>query len=120
MTQDPFQSITLISSPYHVGIHNRGVGAGPDFIRSLGVVQVLKDLGVTVNEVEIEPVDDFEGQTGRSFEVIRRTSTLVSKAQNSNSFPVILSGNCSAAVGVAAGYNRSQRSLRPGDKLSCV
>lgn len=120
MPQTPLRSITVISSSYHVGFRNRGVGAGPAFIRSLGLIPALKDLGVPVKEVEIEPVDDFEGEIGRSFELIRRTSTLVSEAHNSNSFPIILSGNCSASVGVAAGYNRSSRAFQAGGKLGCV
>lgn len=120
MAQTMLKSVTIIYSPYHVGFYNRGVGAGPDFIRSLGVVQALKDLGVSVREIEIGPVDEFEGEIGRSFELFRRTSTLVSEAHNSNSFPIVLSGNCSAAVGVAAGYNRSLRARKTGEKLGCI
>lgn len=120
MAQTMLKSITIISSPYHVGFYNRGVGAGPDFIRSLGVVQALKDLGIPVKEIEIEPVDEFEGEIGRSFELFRRTSALVSEAHNSNSFPIVLSGNCSAAVGVAAGYNRSLRARETREKLGCI
>ncbi|THV80682.1 putative arginase, partial [Aureobasidium pullulans] len=45
----------------------------------------------------------IEGEIGKSFELLRRTSTAVSKACAHNSFPLILSGNCMATVGVAAG-----------------
>lgn len=73
---------------------------------------------MTVRELEIDPVDDFEGEIGRSFEIIRRTSILVTQERNAGSFPIILSGNCSASVGVAAGLNASAK--LQGSELGCV
>ncbi|KAL2071969.1 hypothetical protein VTL71DRAFT_11312 [Oculimacula yallundae] len=96
-------SITIIFSPYHVGIHNHRVGDGPNRIRSLGVVAQLINMGIKVNIHEIQPVDEFEGEIGRSFEVLRRTSDAVSKARSENAFPLVLSGNCMASVGIACG-----------------
>ncbi|OJJ32627.1 hypothetical protein ASPWEDRAFT_42645 [Aspergillus wentii DTO 134E9] len=96
-------TIAIIFSPYHVGLRDHRVGNGPHRIRSLGIVKELEALGLTVNIHEIKPVDDFEGEIGRSFEILRRTSTAVSDAVANNSFPLILSGNCMASVGVACG-----------------
>ncbi|KAL3420024.1 hypothetical protein PVAG01_08523 [Phlyctema vagabunda] len=96
-------SITVIFSPYHVGLHNHRVGDGPNRIRSLGVIAQLEGLGVKVYIHDIQPVDDFEGEIGRSFEVLRRTSDAISKARSDNSFPIVLSGNCMASVGIACG-----------------
>jgi arginase len=96
-------SITIVFSPYHVGLRDYRVGDGPNRIRALGLVSQLEDLGVKVHLDEIPPVDDFEGEIGRSFEILRRTSLAVSKARASNSFPFILSGNCMASVGAACG-----------------
>jgi arginase len=97
--------ISLIFSPYHVGIRDHGPGAGPTFLRSRGLVEALRETHVTVRELEIEPVDDFEGDIGRSFELFRRTSKLVAQERDRGSFPIVLSGNCSASVGVAAGLS---------------
>jgi len=99
----PAASITIIFSPYHVGLRNHRVGDGPNRIRALGLIPHLEALGITVHIDEIAPVDDFEGEIGRSFEVLRRTSLAVSKARDGNSFPFILSGNCMASVGAACG-----------------
>lgn len=96
-------SITIIFSPYHVGLRDHRVGDGPNRIRKLGLIGRLEELGVKVHIDEIQPVDDFEGEIGRSFEVLRRTSVMVSKARANNSFPFILSGNCMASVGAACG-----------------
>lgn len=99
----PAQDITFIFSPYHVGLRDHRVGNGPHRMRSAGLVQKLESLGITVNFVEIGPVDDFEGEIGRSFEILRRISTAVRDTVSNNSFPLILSGNCMASAAVACG-----------------
>ena len=97
------RAITIILSPYHVGLRDHRVGNGPNRIRSLGVVKELERLGVRIELKEIDHVDDFEGEIGRSFEILRRTSTAVTEAVADNTFPLILSGNCMASAAVACG-----------------
>ncbi|RAH52986.1 arginase [Aspergillus piperis CBS 112811] len=101
----PANAITIIFSPYHVGIRDHRVGNGPHRIRQHGIIQALEGLGVEVNLIELEPVDKFEGEIGRSFELLRRTSTTVTQAVENNTFPIILSGNCMASAAVACGLN---------------
>lgn len=98
-------AITIIFSPYHVGARDHRVGNGPHRIRSLGITQALEKLGVKIIFQEIDPVDEFEGEIGRSFELLRRISTAVTEAVAQNTFPLILSGNCMASVGAACGLN---------------
>lgn len=107
MSKAPLRRLSLIFSPYHVGIRGKGPGAGPGFLKARGLTQSLQGLGLPIDEVEVEPVDDFEGEIGRSFEVIRRTAKLVAQARQQNTFPIVLAGNCSSAVGVAAGLHAS-------------
>jgi arginase len=97
------QSITIIFCPYHVGARDHRVGNGPHRIRQMGVIEQLQSLGVKVTLNEISPVDEFEGEIGRSFEIFRRISKAVSEARATNTFPLVLSGNCNATVGIAAG-----------------
>lgn len=108
MTASPFTSATVIYSPYHNGLHNHAVGAGPGQLRKWGLAAALQDLGITTHEVEIERVDGFKDDIGRSFELFRRTSKLVSAARSAKSFPIIISGNCGATVGVHAGLSGSE------------
>jgi len=96
-------SITIIFSPYHVGLRDHRVGNGPHRILSLGIIKELESLGVQINTTEIDPVDDFEGEIGRSFEIMRRISKAVTTAVSNDSFPLILSGNCMASAAVACG-----------------
>ncbi|KAK3305627.1 uncharacterized protein B0T15DRAFT_203605 [Chaetomium strumarium] len=126
-------SITLISSPYHVGlraspIHRSRISEGPDYIKSAGLVSLLQTYHVPVHQIDIPPVaDDFEGEIGRTFELLRRVSGAVTHARNQSSFPIVLAGNCCTSVGVAAGLWGSS-DLRgtaaddddDGDALGCV
>ena len=67
-----FRSITIITSPYHVGNQDIAVGAGPSYLKRRGILEVLRATGIIINEVEVQPVqDEFEGDIARSFEVIR-------------------------------------------------
>lgn len=102
----PLQSVTIIFSPYHVGLRDHRVGNGPHRIRSCGVIRELERLGIAVKLTEVEPVDDFEGEIGRSFEVMRRISKAVSDTVADNSFPLILSGNCMATAAAACGLQQ--------------
>ena len=101
------KSLDLLAAPYHTGIRNHRVGAGPPRILANGLLDRLSGLGYTVTFKEIDPVDDFEGEIGRSFEVIRRIATCVSDAAKRGSFPIVLAGNCNTEVGVAAGMSSS-------------
>ncbi|KAH7379262.1 hypothetical protein DE146DRAFT_774111 [Phaeosphaeria sp. MPI-PUGE-AT-0046c] len=83
-------SITIIFSPYHVGLRDHRVGDGPNRIRALGVTEELQNLGVTVHILELPPVDDCEGEIGRSFELLRQTSKAVTDICAKNSFPLDL------------------------------
>jgi arginase len=96
-------TITIITSPYHVGIRSHRVGAGPSRILSLPLLSQLHSLGLRTQINEIPPVDDYEGEIGRSFELLRRTSLAVSAALEQDTFPLILAGNCMSSTGVACG-----------------
>lgn len=98
-------SVTLIISPYHVGIREDAVGAGPNRLLERGLSSAIKALGVEVHQVTVEPSIEAEGDIGRSFELFRQTSKLVTEARNASSFPIVVSGNCSASVGVHAGLS---------------
>lgn len=99
----PATSIALILSPYHVGLPAHRVGAGPLRIQSHGLEAALRRICPVTTTTTILPVDDFEGEIGRTFEILRRISRAVAAARAARAFPVVLAGNCNASVGVAAG-----------------
>ncbi|KAL4927350.1 arginase family protein [Aspergillus undulatus] len=104
----PPTGLRIIFTPYHVGLRNHRVGNGPHRILAMGLEKKLQDLGVKIDITEIEPVDDYEGEIGRSFEVLRRVSRAVMQAVLSNQFPLVLSGNCMASAGVACGLRAAR------------
>lgn len=111
----PAKSVTVIYSPYHLGARDFAVGGGPTALLKAGFISALQDQNVKVQQLEIGPVDEFEGEIGKLFELLRRTSKAVFHVVKDGSFPIVLAGNCSTTVGVMAGINAAQ-----GSVPSCV
>lgn len=105
-----YSSITIISVPYHVGMYGERVGEGPLRLFRHGLDHEVAKLAPTLYS-DISHVDDFEGEIGKTFEIIRRVSKAVSQAVAANSFPLILAGNCNASVAAAAGLSSSHPDL---------
>lgn len=103
--------VAVISVPYHVGIASHRVGAGPDALLAGGLVAALHAEGATSSVQVVAPVDDHEGEIGRSFELLRRVSVLVSAARARGSFPLVVAGNCMTTVGVMAGLAPTRAGL---------
>ena len=95
--------ITIIVAPFHAGVRGSRVGNGPQHLLETGLVQTLQATGAEIEVVEVEPVDHFEGEIGRSFEVMRRVARAVASAREEGCFPLVLAGNCNSSVGVHAG-----------------
>ncbi|KAI9148114.1 arginase [Paramyrothecium foliicola] len=104
------KTISIIVAPYHVGIYNHRVGGGPLRILSHGLAAELERIA-PVSFVNIGPVDEFEGEIGRTFEIMRRISKAVSTAVAKESFPLVLSGNCYASAATVAGLNATVPNL---------
>ena len=67
------KSFSPIAAPYHTGILNHRVGAGPPRILASGLPDRLNSLGFTFTFKEIDPVDDFEGEIGVAAGMSSRT-----------------------------------------------
>lgn len=107
-----YKSITIIVSPYHVGLKNIRVGRGPHALLEGGLVkdikQILpKEFALNVEEISLVQtvLTEVEGDIGRSFAVLRHISEAVRKAVQQDSWPLVLSGNCMDVVAVNAGLN---------------
>jgi arginase len=96
--------VALIISPFHVGIYQHRVGKGPE--RILASLTPQLDIHHIPYRIEtLGKVDNFEGEIGRSFELLRRIAQETTKAVKSGEFPIILAGNCHSTAGVIAGLN---------------
>lgn len=56
------KSITLIISPYHVGVREDAVGSGPFRLLDDGLASSLKKLAVSVHEVTVDPSFQADGE----------------------------------------------------------
>jgi arginase len=103
--------VRLIAAPYHAGTYNHRVGAGPLRLIEDGIEAALRSAGLRTSLQVIDPVDAFEGEIGRTFELKRRISAAVRQAQADEAFPITLAGNCNSAVGVWAGLEAPSAGL---------
>ena len=92
-------------------MRNMRVGAGPLRLLDDGIEDALRAAGLSTSLEVIEPVDEFEGEIGRTFEVKRRVAVAVSEARAAGAFPLVLAGNCNASVGVASGLGEPEAGL---------
>jgi arginase len=96
-------SIQIVALPNDSGYRGVRMGAGPlRFIES-GVENVLREAGHDVHIQVIETQAEFHPEVGTAFELNRALATSVGKAVESSDFPLILSGNCFACLGVMSG-----------------
>lgn len=96
--------IDVIVASFHAGVRDSRVGKGPRRLLDAGLAEALRIGGA---DVEIGSVDAFEGEIGRSFEVMRRVAAAVATAVQSGRFPLVLAGNCNASVGAYAGLGET-------------
>lgn len=108
------QKIAIIVSPFHVGFHQHRVGKGPERILSK-LVPRLEAEGIPYRVETLGSVDDFEGEIGRSFALLRRIAEETTKACNALEFPIILAGNCHSTAGVVAGLTAAGVPLKDLD-----
>jgi arginase len=99
--------ISVIAAPFHAGEMHVRVGRGPGHLLAAGLINCVSAIGRDVDVVAIEPVDAFEGEIGRSFEIKRRVARAVAHARERNRFPIVLAGNCNTSVGVHAGLGKA-------------
>ena len=108
------KSICVILVSYHAGIARIRFGLGPEAILATSLAVSLESIRKTVTTKLIEPVDDFEGEIGRSFGLMRRASRALASALDDEAFPNVLVGNCNTETGVTAGV--ASKDLR----ITCV
>lgn len=101
------KGVTIIAAPFHAGAYCERVGKGPHRIVETGLLDALHSSGIKdVVCVELDRVDAFEGEIGRTFEVKRRIALAVAEAVSADRFPLVLAGNCNATIGVYAGLSQ--------------
>ncbi len=102
--------IRLLLVPYDSGQRNVRMGAGPEHLRAAGLPESLAASGHAVDVQMIEPASmKWQAEVQTSFELMRAVAEQVRAARAEGRFPIVLSGNCLAAVGVIAGLGAPHR-----------
>ena len=79
------------------------MGAGPEHFLSNGVEDPLAATGHGVSSEVLEARSFFRTEIATTFELLGVLGQRVREAAGSGEFPLVLSGNCNATVGAAAG-----------------
>lgn len=100
--------VRVIQVPYDSGHRSLRMGSGPEHFVNHGLVQVLQDAGHEVSVEAIEAQPEFRAEVQTQFELYRSLAEQVAKAKQNDQFPLVLSGNCGATLGVIAGSGTKQ------------
>ncbi|WP_129731799.1 arginase [Ectobacillus funiculus] len=115
------RKIRVIGCPMDLGQTRRGVDMGASAIRYAGLVEELEHLGYEVNDIgDIYVAPRSKDQDGvneklKNLPQVHNTCVLLAEAVNqavqSNSFPLVLGGDHSIAIGTLAGLARHYSNL---------
>jgi arginase len=95
--------VAIILVPYDCGCYRRRMGLGPERILEAGLKPRLAKMGVgfTVEEIALDAA--FPTEISAAFQLARKLADRVRACRASGRFPIVLSGNCNAALGTVSG-----------------
>jgi arginase len=95
--------VRVILVPYDSGHCRKRMGLGPEHMWESGLRELLlqMELPFDVEEVSLESAHPAE--ISAAFQLARQVATRVHEAQAADVFPIVLSGNCNAAIGTVSG-----------------
>jgi arginase len=97
------RGITIFAVPYDSGHRALRMGAGPEHLLSNGMEGVLAATGHEIRSEVLQPTSTFRAEIATAFELCGMIAKRVHEATASGRFPLVLSGNCNATVGIIAG-----------------
>ncbi len=93
----------VILSPYDSGHCRKRMGCGPERIFESGLKGLFSRIGVQFDSEEVAPDHPFPAEINSAFQLARKISERVHTCREARVFPIVLSGNCNAAVGTVSG-----------------
>lgn len=95
--------VHLIRVPYDSAARGARLGAGPDALCAVGLVERLQSVGHAVDEGAIEAPLGFHAEITTSFALLRTLAERVREAHAAGAIPFVLAGNCNTAVAMVGG-----------------
>lgn len=114
------KKITVIGMPMDLGQLRRGVDMGPSAMRYAGMIERLKNLNIEVDDQGDIPIGRPEvvirkDTNLRNLELVAEKNTMlaekVDEVITSGSFPLVLGGDHSIAIGTLAGVAKHYKNL---------
>ena len=96
-------NVQIIQVPYDSGHRSLRAGSGPEHLIHNGLVQTLQSEGHEVSVETVESQAEFRAEVQTQFELYRTLAGRVARSRQAGRFPLVLSGNCGASLGVIAG-----------------
>src|SRR4051812_11862552 len=93
----------IFAVPYDSGHRALRMGAGPEHLLSNGMEDALAATGREIRSEVLEVPPPSRVEIATAFELFGMLARRVQEATATGRFPLVLSGNCNAAVGVIAG-----------------
>ena len=111
--------ISLLGVPSAAGTHGPGQEKAPRALREAGLAGRLQALGVEVDDrgdlpvvpFAADPVHRTQQNAGRVLEVVRLVAEEVSLILDDGGVPLVIGGDCTITLGVAAAYIRRYADL---------
>ena len=103
--------IDVIVVPYDSGQRAARLGLGPMSLIENGLLQRLRDEGHDVAVDVIETLVEYATEATVAFDLARNLAGRVRQARTAGRFPLVLAGNCMAALGVVAGIRETSTAV---------
>lgn len=100
--------VCVIQVPYDSGRLGERMGLGPERIFEAALAPLLHRRGLRFDSIVIELNDSFTAEIATAFELCRKVSRAVLQCRQQGKFPIVLSGNCSIAVGTVNGCGAAE------------
>jgi arginase len=113
------ETVSLVGLPMDLGQARRGVDMGPSAIRYAGIVDRLEQLKIKVEDlgdiVIGRPRQVFDPSNLKNLKLVAKANTLLAKKVDeiiqNHSFPLVLGGDHSIAIGTLAGVAKHYQNL---------
>jgi arginase len=104
--------VALLLLPHDSGQEGVRLGAGPLRVVDAGLAAALVAGGHRVTDLKVlRPTGAHRAEIASTFTLCREAAVNVAAAVRSGSFPLVLSGNCFAAVGAVSGLDPARLGL---------
>jgi arginase len=95
--------VAILLVPYDCGYYRKRMGLGPEKIVAAGLKPLFARRGVAFTAEEIVLESEYPTEISAAFLLARKVADRVRTCRAAGQFPLVLSGNCNAALGTLSG-----------------